>query len=96
MPQHSRDPQRSFTMKLRFLDGHEEVFEYTPEPPAGRDAVEDLKVQLSRAMKEGMLRMIVDGAVVTVFTASLAYIETTPAPSPSATFPWAFHRLSSG
>lgn len=100
MPRDPRDVEPlpgpiTFTIRFRFLDGHEELLEYTPEPPAGHDAVEDLKVQISRAMKEGLLRLIVDGSEVLVFTASLAFIETTPAPKSAATFPWVFHRVSS-
>jgi len=86
-------PEPPFIMKLHFIDGHDEVFEFTPDPPPGMPEIEDFKGRISRAMKEGMLRLTVDDSDVLVFTSALAYIETTPRSPAPGTFPWIFHRL---
>lgn len=83
-------------MMLRFMDGHEETFSYTPNPDTGLGEGEDFKGRLSQAMKSGLLRMLVDDGEVLVFTASLAYIENKPATMATGTFPWTFHRVSAG
>ncbi len=86
-------PEPSFIMKLHFVDGHEEVFEFSPEPMPALAEVEDFRGRLARAMKEGILRLVVDDSDMLVFTSALAYIETTPGTPAPGTFPWTFHRL---
>lgn len=88
-----QEPQ-PMIMMLRFMDGHEETFEYTPNPDTGMGEGEDFKSRLSQAMKSGLLRMLVDEGELMVFTASLAYIENKPATAATGTFPWTFHRVS--
>lgn len=87
---------RACTLTLHYLGGCAETLEFdVPETlPAGA-AAEDLKLQLSRTMKEGVLRLRLEDSELTVFTAALAYLETCPAVGGPSTFPSSFHRVPS-
>lgn len=67
------------TLKLRFLDGRVETYEWTRTAPDG-STWEDEKQRWNHALKEGFLRLQSDEGAVLVFVHALASIEISPAP----------------
>jgi hypothetical protein len=79
---------------LHFVDGRKEVLEFTPGPPPETPAEEsDLKLRLSHAMKEGVLRLGLEGSDLIIFTSALASIEFSPPGPEDGTLPGRMRRV---
>lgn len=70
---------QQITLKLRFIDGRVDTFEWTPTGPDG-NTWEDQKQRWNQALREGILRLQSDEGAVMVFVHALASIEISPAP----------------
>jgi len=83
-------------LTLHFVDGHEEILEFTPGTPPETPVEEsDMRLRLARAMKEGVLRISLEESDLIVYTSALAFIELSPPGPQDATWPGRMSRAKS-